>query len=82
MLLVPPAAGDGLQGIKRGIMEVADLVVVTKADGQLLPAAKAMAAELRPALKLLRPRDACWTPSVMTTSALEPNSFGRLAAYR
>ena len=75
MLLVPPAAGDGLQGIKRGIMEVADLVVVTKADGDLLPAARAMAAELRPALKLLRPRDPCWTPSVVTSSALDPSSF-------
>ena len=37
MLLVPPAAGDGLQGIKRGIMEVADLLVVTKADGDSCP---------------------------------------------
>ena len=79
MLLVPPAAGDGLQGIKRGIMEVADLCVVTKADGDLLPAARAMAAELRPALKLLRPRDPCWTPSVVTSSALDPSSFSRLA---
>ena len=53
VLLVPPAGGDELQGIKRGIMELADVVVVTKADGDLVPAANRTAADHRHAVHLL-----------------------------
>ncbi|MEZ5181989.1 MAG: methylmalonyl Co-A mutase-associated GTPase MeaB [Acidimicrobiales bacterium] len=56
VLLASPSGGDDLQGIKRGIMELADLVVVTKADGDLAPAANHAAADLRRALHLLRPK--------------------------
>jgi LAO/AO transport system kinase len=60
VLLVPPAAGDGLQGVKRGIMELADLVVVTKADGALKEVANTMAQDMRSALRVLRPRAKAW----------------------
>ncbi len=69
-LLVSPGGGDDLQGIKRGIMELADLVVVNKADGDLAPAAGRTAADYRHALHLQRPRSPAWTPEVLTASAL------------
>jgi len=56
VLLASPGGGDDLQGIKRGIMELADLLVVTKADGDLETAANHAAADLRRASHLLRPR--------------------------
>ena len=67
VLLVPPAGGDELQGIKRGIMELADVVVVTKADGDLVPAANRTAADHRHAVHLLHGAD---PPPVVTSSAL------------
>jgi len=79
VLLVPPAAGDGLQGIKRGIMERADVFVVTKADGQLQAAADATVNDLRAALKVIRPRHPTWKPRVLKSS-LDPGSAARLIA--
>jgi LAO/AO transport system kinase len=67
VLLVPPAGGDELQGIKRGIMELADVVVVTKADGDLVPAANRTAADHRHAVHLLHGQD---PPPVVTCSAM------------
>ncbi len=69
-LLAGPGAGDDLQGVKRGVMELAELLVVTKADGDLAPAANRAAADLRHALQLLRPMHRSWTPKVLLTSAL------------
>jgi LAO/AO transport system kinase len=70
-LLLAPAGGDDLQGIKRGIMELADLVVVNKADGDLLPAARHAAADYAHALHLIRPRDPAWVPKVLLASAVK-----------
>jgi len=70
LVLVAPGGGDELQGIKRGIMELADLVVVNKADGDLAAAAATTAADYANALHLLRPRSASWSPRVITCSAL------------
>ena len=70
VLLVAPGGGDELQGIKRGVMELADLVVVTKADGELLPLAHHAAADYRNALHLLRNKDDAWDPEVVLCSAL------------
>ena len=56
VLLASPSGGDDLQGIKRGIMELADLVLVTKADGDLARSANHAASDLRHALHLLRPK--------------------------
>jgi LAO/AO transport system kinase len=70
MLLVPPASGDELQGVKKGIVEMADLVVVNKSDGELVPAARSAASDLRRALRLVRPKLEGWTPPVARCSAL------------
>ena len=70
LVLVAPGAGDELQGLKRGIMELADLVVVNKADGELAPAAGVTASDYASALHLVRPRIAGWTPLVLQCSAL------------
>lgn len=70
VLLVAPGGGDDLQGIKRGIMELADLVVVNKADGDLADAAGRTAADYRNALGLMRPRWDGTPPPVLTASAL------------
>ncbi|CAN5619622.1 methylmalonyl Co-A mutase-associated GTPase MeaB [soil metagenome] len=69
VLLVGPGGGDDLQGIKRGVMELADLVVITKADGGLLPDARRAAADHRAALGLLRRPHPQLEPQVLLTSA-------------
>lgn len=70
MLLLAPGGGDELQGIKRGIMELADMVVINKADGELLPAAKRAAADYHAALHLMRPKYKDWQVPVLLASAL------------
>jgi len=71
LLLQSPGGGDELQGIKRGIMEIADLIVVNKADGALEKPAKLAQAEYAGALTLLRPKSPNWTPEVLLASALK-----------
>ncbi len=71
MLLLAPAGGDELQGIKRGVMELADIIVINKADGELIPVAKRAASEYRGAVGLMRPKSKNWMPKVLMTSALE-----------
>jgi LAO/AO transport system kinase len=71
VLLLAPAGGDELQGIKRGIVEIADLLVVNKADGVLKDLAERTRAEYQSALHLLRPASVHWTPRVLCASALE-----------
>lgn len=70
VVLLAPGAGDGLQGVKRGIMELADLVVVNKADGDLAGMARHMVTDFRQALSLLRPGRSFWTTGVVSCSAL------------
>lgn len=69
-LLVAPGGGDELQGIKRGIMELADLVVVNKADGDLAAAAGRTRADYANAVHLLRPKWSSWSTEVLACSAL------------
>jgi LAO/AO transport system kinase len=69
VLLLLPGGGDELQGIKRGIMELADLILINKADGDLQALAGRTAAEYRSALRLLHPRSADWKVEVRTCSA-------------
>ncbi|XP_066535479.1 methylmalonic aciduria type A protein, mitochondrial [Hoplias malabaricus] len=69
VLLIPPAGGDELQGIKRGIIEKADLVVVTKSDGELVVPARKIQAEYTSALKLLRKKSKTWKPKVVRVSS-------------
>ncbi|MEV0062557.1 methylmalonyl Co-A mutase-associated GTPase MeaB [Nocardia sp. NPDC050718] len=63
--------GDQLQGIKKGVLELAELVAVNKADGKHEIEAKAAARELAGALRLIHPHDALWRPPVLTMSGLE-----------
>lgn len=71
VLLQSPGGGDDLQGIKRGVMELADLVLVTKTDGDLVPAAKRAAADFHGALHLMRPKHEGLEAKVLTVSALK-----------
>ncbi|SFS99169.1 LAO/AO transport system kinase [Sulfitobacter marinus] len=77
LLLLAPAGGDELQGVKRGIMEMADIIVVNKADGDLKPAASRTCADYAGALRLLRkrPQDPDGFPKAMMVSALEENGL-------
>ncbi|MBP6979014.1 MAG: methylmalonyl Co-A mutase-associated GTPase MeaB [Bacteroidales bacterium] len=70
LLLMIPGAGDELQGIKRGIIEMADAIIINKADGDNLARANRAAAEYRNALHLLPPSSSGWTPRVELCSAL------------
>ncbi|RAV15778.1 methylmalonyl Co-A mutase-associated GTPase MeaB [Mycolicibacterium sp. GF69] len=63
--------GDQLQGIKKGVLELADIVVVNKADGEHALEAKRAARELAGAIRLIYPRETLWRPPVLTMSALE-----------
>lgn len=70
VVLVLPGSGDELQGIKRGILELADLLVVTKSDGDGVQAALRTCQQHANALRLIPPKIPVWTPSAMTCSAL------------
>lgn len=78
LVLFQPGSGDELQGIKRGILELADLVAVNKADGDQLPRARAAVTELSSALRLLGPRSPEWSGLVLAISALEGRGFEEL----
>jgi LAO/AO transport system kinase len=71
VLILPPAAGDELQGIKRGVVELADLVLVNKMDGELAEAAQRTAADYASALRLIRPPLPEWQAPVRAVSALD-----------
>ena len=86
VLLLLPSGGDELQGIKRGIMELADLIIVNKADGDLADAARRTTAEYRNALRLLHPRSVNWKVPVVTCSSLDGRGvtevWRQVEAYR
>jgi len=77
LLLLAPAGGDELQGVKRGIMEIADMIVVNKADGDLKPAATRTCADYAGALRLLRkrPQDPDGFPKAVMVSALQEDGL-------
>ena len=78
LVLMLPGAGDELQGLKKGIVELADMIAVNKADGDNIARAKRAAAEYRAALHILNPRSATWSPPVVTYSALTGDGIGDL----
>ncbi|HEV7628785.1 MAG TPA: methylmalonyl Co-A mutase-associated GTPase MeaB, partial [Streptomyces sp.] len=86
LLLTIARTGDSLQGIKKGILELADVVAVNKADGPHERDARSAARELAGALRMLQPQDAAWTPPVLTCSAREGTGLDtvweRLQAHR
>ena len=70
--------GDQLQGIKKGVLELADIVVVNKADGPHMTEARSAARELTAAIRLIYPRDVLWRPPVLTMSAMEGTGLAEL----
>jgi LAO/AO transport system kinase len=80
LVLMLPGAGDELQGLKKGVVELADMIAVNKADGDNLNRAKAAAAEYRAALHILSPRSPTWSPPVVTYSALTGDGVAQVWA--
>jgi LAO/AO transport system kinase len=70
--------GDQLQGIKKGVLELADIVVVNKADGEHVREARKAARDLSGAIRLIYPRETLWRPPVLTMSALEGTGLEEL----
>jgi LAO/AO transport system kinase len=71
LVLVLPGGGDELQGLKKGVVELADMIAINKADGDNLARAKLTAAEYGAALHILAPASPNWSPPVVTYSAIE-----------
>jgi LAO/AO transport system kinase len=78
LLLTLARTGDQLQGIKKGVLELADAIAVNKADGPHERDARSAARELAGALRLMHPADAMWTPPVLTCSARESSGLDTL----
>jgi GTPase len=78
VLLTLARSGDQLQGIKKGALELADIVVVNKADGEHLADARKAARELSAAMRLIHPGETLWRPPVLTMSATEGNGLAEL----
>lgn len=70
LVLMLPGAGDELQGIKKGVLEIADMIAVNKADGEGATRARSAASDYRAALHILAPKSPTWTPPVITISGL------------
>jgi len=81
LVLALPGAGDELQALKKGVVELADIIAVNKADGDNLVRAKAAAAEYRAALHILSPASPNWSPPVVTCSALKGDGIADLWAH-
>jgi LAO/AO transport system kinase len=78
LLLTLARTGDQLQGIKKGVLELADVIAVNKADGEFELQARKAARELAGALRLMRSAEAAWTPPVLTCSGLEGTGLDEL----
>ncbi|MCC6777260.1 MAG: methylmalonyl Co-A mutase-associated GTPase MeaB [Hyphomicrobiales bacterium] len=78
LVLMLPGAGDELQGLKKGVIEIADMIAINKADGDNLKRATAAAAEYRAALHILTPASPTWSPPVVTYSALTGDGIAEL----
>jgi LAO/AO transport system kinase len=81
LALMLPGAGDELQGLKKGLVELADMIVINKADGDNAARARVAAAEYGAALHILTPRLAEWHPPVVTCSALTGTGIAELWAH-
>ena len=80
LVLMVAGSGDELQGIKKGIVELADMIAINKADGDNIARANIAAADFRSALHILSPRTLTWSPPVVTFSALTGNGIDGLWA--
>jgi LAO/AO transport system kinase len=80
LVLMLPGAGDELQGLKKGVVELADMLAINKADGDNVARANAAAAEYRAALHIIGTQSPHWTPPVITYSALTGKGIAELWA--
>lgn len=80
LVLLLPGAGDDLQGLKKGLVELADLIAINKADGEMAARANATAADYRAALHMLSPRSSNWQAPVLTVSGLRNIGLAELWA--
>ena len=78
LLLMLAGAGDELQGIKRGIMEMSDMIVINKADGNNVDKASMAQAQYQSALRLFPPPESGWSPVALTCSALEKTGLNKI----
>lgn len=78
LLLMQPGSGDELQGIKKGIVEMADAIAVTKADGKNINAAKGTLADFQHAIHMTQPQRSYWTPKVVACSAINLNGMNEI----
>jgi LAO/AO transport system kinase len=78
LVLMLPGGGDELQGIKKGVLEIADLIAINKADGDSAAIAQRTAADYRAAMHILTPRSATWSPPVICVSGLANEGLDRL----
>lgn len=78
LILMLPGAGDDLQGLKKGVLEIADMITVNKADGDNKMAAERAASEYRNALHILSPQSPTWSPPVLTHSGLKDEGIDAL----
>lgn len=78
LCLMLPGAGDELQGIKKGVLEIADMIAVNKADGEGVLKARQAASEYRAALHILTPQSPNWSPPVITISGLTGEGLDHL----
>jgi len=80
LVLLLAGGGDDLQGIKKGIIEIADMIAINKADGDNVVRAERAAAEYRTALQILTPQSATWSPPVVTVSGRDNGGLDALWA--
>ena len=78
LVLMIAGGGDELQGIKKGVLEIADLIAITKADGENVKRAQSAASDYQHALRIITPAGATWQPPVITVSALENRGLDTL----
>ncbi len=71
LVLMIAGGGDELQGIKKGVLEIADMIAITKADGENVTRAKITATDYQHAMRIVTPMNPMWTPPVVTVSAME-----------
>jgi len=81
LALMLPGAGDELQGLKKGLVELADMIAVNKADGDNIPRAKLAASQFAAALHILSPRSPNWSPPVVTCSAFTGDGIDTLWSH-
>lgn len=78
LVLLLPGGGDDLQGIKKGIIEIADMIAINKADGDNVTRAERAASEYRAALQILNPPSPTWSPPVITMSGIQGKGLDKL----